>query len=141
MKKRVIDPSARAAAKAMVYLGTHPYRTVFSRALLMAGLRTAMFKQLAAQDGHAYVLLGVLITEGMMSWATSSAVGLRARKDHLPHFDTVWATGAVCGVLAGITAIHFIYHVHLGIDPNGCLMRWAGLPQIFHAAAVHAAPR
>jgi hypothetical protein len=71
---------------------------VFARAVLQTTLRTAFFKQLAVGGDHLHVLGALLCTEGAMSFATSSAVGLRARKDHLRHFDLVWAVGAMTGV-------------------------------------------
>jgi hypothetical protein len=95
---------------------TVPYTHVFCRALLQAGVRTAFIKQLA-MGGGVSILLAVILSEGLMSWFTSSAVGLRTRKDHLEHFDAVWAVGAMIGVLASLLAMHLVYcttgHEHM----------------------------
>lgn len=88
----------------------------------MAALRTAFFKQLAMGGGLS-VLAAVIATEGLMSWATSSSVGFRARKDALRYFDGYWAGGAMVGVFVGLVIVHVLWHWRR-VDPEGCLLRW-----------------
>lgn len=89
----------------------------------MTALRTAFFKQLATDQGTFGVLVGILITEGLMSFATSSSVGFRARKDHMVRFDLFWAFGAMNGVLLGLLTVHAIYHAGK-VDPVSCLFHF-----------------
>jgi hypothetical protein len=81
-----------------------PYWHCVTRAAMTACLRTLFVTAIAER-----ALLGVLVTEAMMSFTTSRNVGLRAAT-RLEHFDRWWSVGAVVGVTAGMLITHLVYH-------------------------------
>lgn len=93
-------------------IAQNEYAQIFGRACLLAALRTAFFKQLI--HGH---LVGMVLTEGLMAFATSSNVGYRGRSHHVRRFDAVWALGAMLGVSVGLIMTHLVYHPEDGVNP------------------------
>jgi hypothetical protein len=95
----------RVARKVHEVWGEDPYYNCFFRAVLTVTVRTSTITQLV--HGH---IIGAILTEGAMSFLTSSNVGLRSRSAGMSRFDAIWGIGAMVGTAMGILVTHLIYH-------------------------------